>query len=147
MKRKPSSESPPPEQPAQGKRKLLDSPPELEALRERARTQVAPVVNPEEEELIQDLLILLRPSIVRIAPKNEGGIVKEVLREPMLMVVWDRAAGRWRWSITDRTYEISTSGYVASLLDLAEQMSGQIKDGKVIVKDLGISSDDQGRRK
>lgn len=117
-------------------------PPELQTLRSRARAQVAPTVSPQESLELGQLLPLLLPSIVEIPPRNPQGTPKEVLREPFLMLSWDRAVGAWKWAITDKTYQVQTIGHVLSLIGLAEQINIAVANGKVAVKDLEIKSDD-----
>lgn len=133
------------------KQSLSDSPPTrrkpvipeaLRALRERAAAQVAPIIDQEEFQVLEHLLPLILPSIVEIPPRSEHGIPKQVLREPLMMVSWDRAFGRWKWSIVDRTFEVQTVGHVKTLLGLIEAANAQIGRGEINVKDLEIKSDD-----
>jgi hypothetical protein len=84
----------------------------------------------EERSAIGQLLELMSPRLIRDPRWSGQGQAPLVLREPLLMVSWDRRAGAWKLSISDKVLNVSGSCLVPNLLDLVVQGERGITEGR-----------------
>jgi len=108
-----------PDQPELGKTLL--------AIMEQARVNAQPVSDPAlfNSESLQKVTELLAPGWV--PPEKEGG--KARLREPLLMVSWQRARGQWQAVISDRVLKLRITVYLDGLGALAESVGELLSKG------------------
>jgi len=122
-----------------GKRNGKASSEQIDRLRdwmELARLHGNPEPTEEEREKVPQTLAFLAPELIDDPDYKGLGSARKVLREPMLMVTWDRAAGRWKWSITDRVCRVQVSGFFDSLVAFSERIEQQLMEKNVMVKEL-----------
>jgi hypothetical protein len=98
---------------------------------EQALENAFPRPTDEERKRFPNLLWMVSPMLVP-DPKFKGqGESPKVLREPLLMVSWDRTAGRWKWSLSDKTLNLSISGHLDSLDAIGEQIELSVASKRV----------------
>ena len=87
----------------------------LLSLVERAHQQMTPKHDPADEETLPQLVQLLLP--LRLDdPFHKGeGKPKQVWREPLLMISFDRSQGQWKVAVSDRLFKLTTSTCSESL--------------------------------
>lgn len=107
----------------------------LRAIRNQAEENFGPIPSSNEQEALKSLLELLSPQLVTVVIKGTDGKTQKQLREPLLMVSWDRGAGRWKWAVNDRTLKYTVYGHLESLLGLAEGIEQALREGKYQAKD------------
>lgn len=126
-----------------GRQRIDPMPPtngkQIDAIKEallQASENSVPIPSSEELEKLPQLLWFLSPALVD-DPKHRGSQKPpKVLREPLLLVSWDRGAGRWKWAISDKTLNLSMDAHVDNLLSLGEQIEAAIVAKKVRIKNV-----------
>jgi hypothetical protein len=74
-----------------------------------------PSITEEDAAQLSDLWEMMRPCLV-LDPRYRGqGDPPKVLREPLLMISWDRRAGGWKISISDKVLNLAGSMPVTCL--------------------------------
>jgi len=106
----------------------------FEALISRARDNHTPPVNDQDQQLCPTLHQLLSPRLVDNPEYNGNGTPNKVLREPLLMLSWDRAAGMWRFSLSDKVLNFSCSGNVSCLSASIAEIEAAVASGKTTFK-------------
>jgi len=92
-----------------------DLPESLAKVMLSASAGAVPYPSIEEEALCPELFKWLTPLIVN-DPRYKGeGKPPKALREPLLMISWDRRIGAWKASISDKVLNLTGSGQIASL--------------------------------
>ena len=87
----------------------------LATLVERAHQQMTPKHDQADEDTLPLLVQLLLP--LRLDdPFHKGeGKAKQVWREPLLMISFDRSQGQWKVAVSDRRFKLTTSSCSESL--------------------------------
>jgi hypothetical protein len=87
---------------------------------------------PKQEEFhaIPQLLELMSPRLIRDPRWSGQGTAPLVLREPLLMVSWDRRAGAWKLSLSDKVLNVSGSCLVVDLLTALVEGERGITEGR-----------------
>lgn len=124
------------------KRKPGESPPitpelngVLREIRNQAEENFGPIPGGAELEKCPKLLELISPGLVEVVIKGTDGKKRRELREPLLMVSWDRGAGRWKWAVNDRTLKYTVYGWLETFMGLAEGIEECLQTGKYQAKD------------
>jgi len=122
------------------KRKQTSEAPELPAnlssIVERAEANSKPEPTEEASKVYPHLWETLSPMRVAEPKAASEGRTKMVLREPLLMVSWDRGNGCFKWVVTDKVLKFSLSGVLTDLTALASEIEEQIVSGKAAYKSL-----------
>jgi len=105
-----------------------DLPLELATVMESARAGAVPYPSLEEEASVPLLFKWLTPMIVTDPRYKGDGKAPKALREPLLMVSWDRRAGVWKASISDKVLNLSGSGYLKSLATALVDVEAHLRD-------------------
>lgn len=100
----------------------------------RAETGCFPPLLDKEAELCPKLHSILAPMMVNDPNHRGKGDPRKVLREPLLMISWDRAAGLWKWSLTDKVLNVGWDGPLPSLVGIAEAVETCLVAGTYRVK-------------
>lgn len=100
----------------------------------RAETGCFPPLLDKEQESCPKLWTLLAPSLVKDPNYQGKGEPRKVLREPLLMISWDRAAGLWKWSLGDKVLNVAWDGPLPSLVGIAEAVEACLLAGTYRVK-------------
>lgn len=100
----------------------------------RAESGCFPPLLDKEEETCPKLFSLMAPMLVNDPTFKGKGDPRKVLREPLLMVSWDRASGLWKWSLTDKVLNTSWDGPLPSLVGIAEAVEACLTEGRYRVK-------------
>jgi len=103
---------------------------------ELAREHGNPEPTDEEKSKVPQLLAFLSPELIDDPDHRGDHRAKRVLREPMLMVTWDRSAGRWKWSVSDKVCRVQVGGYFDGLIAFSDQIEAQLAEKKCWVKEL-----------
>lgn len=101
-----------------------------------AREHGNPEPSAEEREKVPQTLAFLAPEVIPDPDHRGESKAKKVLREPLLMISWDRAAGRWKWAISDKVCRVQVGGHFDTLIAFSEQIERQLAEKKVFVKEL-----------
>jgi len=105
----------------------------------RAEAGCFPTFTEEEQARCPTLHSLLAPQLVN-DPNHKGkGDPKKVLREPLLMISWDRAGGAWKWAIGDKLMNLAWDGPLPSLVGIAESVEIALAEGRYRVKKKKVS--------
>jgi len=108
-----------------------DLPEFLATVLDSVRQKSGPTPTLEEEEKIPTLFQLMTPMMVN-DPRYKGeGKPPRALREPMLLISWDRRASTWKVSLTDKVLNISTAIPVPTLVDALQEVEKALAGGKV----------------
>lgn len=106
-----------------------------------AKEHAGPVPGPEEAERLKAVLEHLVPRKLRIPPKDDHSVARDVWCEPLLSLSWDKRAGHWKWAISNRQLNVRVSGYLGKLDDALLQIEAALQSRNVQVsriKDSGI---------
>jgi hypothetical protein len=106
-------------------------PPVLAHVVAEGQKLLLPHPSPEEESGISELFELMSPRLIHDPRWSGQGTAPLVLREPLLLVSWDRRAGAWKVSISDKVLNVAGSCLVPSLLDLVGMTNALIVAGKI----------------
>jgi len=109
-----------------------DLPEFLAHVLDNVRQAKGPTPTTEEEAHLPRLFELLTPMMVADPRYRGEGKPPRVLREPMLLLSWDRRAGTWKCSITDKVLNVSTAIPVPTLLDALQAVERALASGQVI---------------
>lgn len=90
----------------------------------------------EEKTSCPNLIAFLAPEVIGDPDHRGEHKPKKVVREPMLMVTWDTAAGRWKWVITDKVCRVQVGGWFDTLTGFSAQIEAQLSEKKCWVKEL-----------
>lgn len=93
-----------------------DLPEPLARAMQRALDGTFPTATEEELKVIPVLYQMLSPRLVSDPNHNGRQEPRKLLREPLLMVSWDRLASAWKVGITDKTLDLTGAEPVRSLL-------------------------------
>jgi hypothetical protein len=93
-----------------------DLPETLAAAVLRAYEGTFPTPTEEEAQTIPHLFELLTPMMVRDPSHKGKGEPRKVLREPLLMLSWDRLQATWKLAIGDKVLNLSGQVPVRGLL-------------------------------
>jgi hypothetical protein len=105
--------------------------PDLPTLLVGAVSQAAnvalPYPNEQEEAEIPNLFQFLSPMVVSDPRYKGDGKAPRVMREPLMLTSWDRRAGCWRVSLSDKVFNLAGSlgvgGLLAAMLDVERAMA------------------------
>jgi len=100
-----------------------------------------PTTPTEADRPLETLFELLRPCLVPDRKWNGQGRQKAVLREPLLMVAWDRRARAWKVTVADKQLNLSWTALAADLAGCLEAFSEGVRLGKVLPVEKEISID------
>jgi len=100
----------------------------------RAASGCFPPLLDKEQELCPKLHSILGPMMVNDPAQAGKENPRKVLREPLLMVSWDRAGGLWKWSLTDKVLNLAWDGPLPSLVGIAEAVEACLVEGRYRVK-------------
>jgi hypothetical protein len=89
-----------------------------------------PMPKQEELDAIPQLVELMSPRLIRDPRWSGQGTAPLVLREPLLMVSWDRRAGGWKLSLSDKVLNVSGSCLVVDLLTALVEGERGITEGR-----------------
>jgi hypothetical protein len=89
-----------------------------------------------EEAECPQLIAFLAPQVVGDPDHKGEGKPKRVLREPMLMVTFDRAFQMYKWAITDKICRIQVGGHFPELVGFSAEIERQLAEKKCWVKEL-----------
>jgi hypothetical protein len=89
-----------------------------------------PKPSEQEQELLPNLLELLSPTFLADPRWKGQGEPKRVLREPLLMLSWDRMGGAWKVAYGDRVYELSGAVLVPSLVTCLVDAERLLSEGR-----------------
>jgi hypothetical protein len=95
----------------------LELPEHLADAIEHAKKLIVPYPQGDEEIKLPNLFRWLTPMLVPDPKWNGQGKQKRVLREPLLLLSFDRRAGSWKVTLSDSTLNLGGSCVVHSLLD------------------------------
>ena len=95
-----------------------------------------PAPSQEEQESCPQLIAFLAPEVVNDPDHKGEHKPKRVLREPMLMVTFDRSSRAYKWVITDRICRVQVGGQFSSLLGFSNEIEAQLREKKCWVKEL-----------
>lgn len=105
----------------------------------RAEQGCFPTFTDEERERCPTLHSVLSPQLIN-DPNHKGkGDPKKVLREPLLMISWDRATGSWKWAIGDKMLNTSWAGPLPTIVGIAEQIELCLTEGRFSVRKKKVS--------
>jgi len=100
----------------------------------RAEEGCFPTFTDEERKICPILHSLLSPQLIN-DPKHKGqGDPRKVLREPLLMISWDRAGGAWKWAITDKLLNTNWLGTLPTLVGLEASVELCLVERRYTVK-------------
>lgn len=105
----------------------------------RAELGCFPTFTDEERKKCPHLYEMLSPSLVNDPNHRGKGDPKKVLREPLLMISWDRLNGAWKWAVSDKILNIGGGGTLGTLIDVAGQIEAQLGSGTVPFKRRKVS--------
>jgi len=110
-------------------------PPVLATLVERAHQQLIPKHDQADQEALPLLVQLLLP--LRLDdPFHKGeGRPKQVWREPLLMVSFDRSQGQWKVAVSDRLFKLTTSTCSESLSGSLVAFEKALRDKTATVRE------------
>jgi len=100
-----------------------------------------PTVPTEADRPLKTLFELLRPCLVPDRKWNGQGRQKAVLREPLLMIAWDRRARAWKVTVADKQLNLSWTALVQDLAGSLLDFSDAVLAGKVLPVEKEISVD------
>lgn len=83
---------------------------------QRAQAGTFPSPTTEEEAQLPNLFQLLTPMMVNDINHRGKGDPRKILREPLLMISWDRLNATWKLAIGDKVLNLSGSVPVKGLL-------------------------------
>lgn len=106
-----------------------DLPETLAAALLRAREGTFPTPTQEEETQLPNLFQLLCPMMVNDPSHRGKGDPRKVLREPLLMISWDRLAATWKLALGDKVLNISGSVPVRGLLTALSDAERHLAEG------------------
>jgi hypothetical protein len=105
----------------------------------RAEEGSFPTATEEEAQAIPHLFQVLTPMMVT-DPRHKGkGEPKKVLREPLLMVSWDRLTSAWKVGIADKVLNLTGSVGVYSLLTALTDADKHLVAGTFLWKSKKVS--------
>jgi len=88
----------------------------------RARAGTSPPYTDQDEAHVPQLWQFLEPRLVADPRYKGNGSAGKVLREPMVMLSWDRLSGSWKWTLTDKVLNVTgilpVPGLVSCVVDL-----------------------------
>jgi len=109
-----------------------DLPDSLARVMESARAGAVPYPSIEEESMVPELFKWLTPMIVT-DPRYKGeGKPPKALREPLLMISWDRRSGVWKASISDKVLNLSGSAGLKSLATALVDVEEHLRSGTFV---------------
>jgi hypothetical protein len=103
---------------------------------EQAHENSCPRPSAEELENCPELIAWLAPEVVDDPDHKGTQKPRRVLREPMLMVTFDRGAGQYKFTITDRVCRTQVGGNFSSLMSFSSEIERLLRERKVWVKEL-----------
>ena len=119
------------------------NPPDLKAVLIRAREKAVAGSSPDptadDSVNVPNLLSFLEPEIIRKIDFKGQGEAPRVLREPMVMLSWDRMAGRWKWGLSDKALNLSGLCYAGSLASAISDLEKALADDKVAWKERKVT--------
>lgn len=87
-----------------------------------------PYASIEEEAIVPLLFGWLTPLICNDPRYKGDGKPPKALREPLLMISWDRRGGFWKASISDKVLNVSGSGALKSLATALVDTETHLRD-------------------
>lgn len=119
------------------------APPDLKTVLIRAREKAVQGSCPEptagDQEACPNLLAFLEPEVIRKIDWKGQGEAPRVLREPMIMLSWDRMAGRWKWGLSDKALNLSGLAYADTLSSAIADLESALAGDKVAWKEKKIT--------
>lgn len=110
----------------------------LAGLISQARDNYSPPQDDADRAGLPLLFDLISPRLVPDPHHNGPHEPRKVLREPLLMVSWDRGQGRWKWAISDKMLNFSLTGSTERLSGLLESIESQVRAGTVGVRTIKV---------
>jgi len=111
-----------------------DLPDVLKLVKNQADENSVPIPSAEESASLAKLLELITPLVVSVPVKGSVDKTVRNLREPLLMISWDRGCGAWKWAVNDRVLKYTIYGHLHSLVGLAEGIEACLVSGKFAAK-------------
>lgn len=105
----------------------------------RATKNESPPDSQNGAKVTPTLFRLLSPEIVKNPRWKGQGNPPDVLREPLLTLSWDRAAGKWKWAVTDRVCNWRIGGFLDDLADGVQGIELALKEGRYDSKKIKTS--------
>lgn len=93
-----------------------DLPEMLMAATEQAANILLPHISEEETEQIPTLFQFMTPMVVNDPRYKGDGKPPRVLREPLLMISWDKRLGAFKVNLSDKIFNLAGSISVQTLL-------------------------------
>jgi hypothetical protein len=106
-----------------------DLPEMLATVIENARSVLLPVAELQGDIELSTLFGFLSPMVIKDPRYRGDGKAPRVLREPLLLTSWDRRAGRWKCSLTDKVLNVSGSCLVSSLCGSLMDLDTELRNG------------------
>jgi hypothetical protein len=103
---------------------------------ETAHLNSYPKPTAEEEEQCPELIAWLAPEVIDDPDHRGSQKPRRVMREPMLMVTFDRSSGSYKFVITDKVCRTQVGGNFSSLLSFSNEIERLLREKKVWVKEL-----------
>ncbi len=75
-----------------------------------ARTHMLPTFDEEHYNLWSRLIEYISPREVKLPGKTTEDRPRDAFSEPLLMISWDRRAGQFKWSISNKTLNYGCGG-------------------------------------
>jgi hypothetical protein len=118
-----------------GDHKAPELPRALQGLLDRAKAQGVPKGADDDRKALPTIYELLLP--VKIDdPNHKGeGKAKQVWREPLLMISFDRSLGLWKVAIGDKLFRLTTSTYSESLQFALSALEDAIVNKSAVVRE------------
>jgi len=113
----------------------------LAALVTSAKAGTLPTAPHEDDTALRDVFDLLRPCMVPDRKWTGQGKQKAVLREPLLMISWDRRARSWKGTITDKQLNLTGSVYSLSISGVLAAFQAALATGQLVLAEREISVD------
>lgn len=85
----------------------------------------------DDKERLPLLLEFLTPMMVSDPRYRGEGKPPRALREPMLLLSWDRRAGSWKVSLTDKVLNVGGSILVPTLWGALEDVEKHMTGGRI----------------
>ncbi len=101
-----------------------------------AKGQTVPEISEETNNACPLLFEWLAPRKVKLPSARPGEKAVDAFMEPLLLISWDRRAGSWKWTISNKTLNYGCGGAITELSKSFEQIEELLRLGKINPREL-----------
>ena len=116
-----------------------DLPGILARAREKALAGSKADVSEDDARDVPLLVDFLGPRLIEKIDYKGQGDAPKVLREPMAMLSWDRLAGRWKWSLSDKALNIAGVTFTLSLGSSIADLERDFREDRIQWKERKVT--------